>query len=127
MESTVAIEAFGALAQATRLDVFRRLVRAGPEGLPAGAVARALEIPANTLSSHLAILQRAGLVASRRKGRLVYYAAAFARVRDLIGFLIDDCCAGNPEMCDAVAEIARQSACCAPSESCVLNPEGEPA
>ena len=114
MESNIAIDAFGALAQATRLEVFRRLVRAGPEGLPAGAVARSLETPANTMSTHLAILERAGLVTSRRKGRLVYYAAAFARVRDLIGFLMDDCCAGNPEVCGAVADIARQAACAAP-------------
>ena len=111
MEANTAIDAFGALAQATRLKVFRRLVRAGPEGLPAGAIARALEIPANTLSSHLAILERAGLIASRREGRLVYYAAAFERVRDLIGFLIDDCCAGNPEMCDAVSGIANRAKC----------------
>ena len=111
MEETIAIDAFGALAQSTRLGVFRRLVRAGPEGLPAGAVARALDVPANTLSSHLAILERAGLVTSRREGRLVYYAAAFARVRDLIGFLIDDCCAGNPDMCVAVAGIATRAKC----------------
>ena len=111
MESNSAIDACGALAQATRLEAFRRLVRAGPEGLPAGAIARSLEIPANTLSSHLAILERAGLVASRREGRLVYYAAAFERVRDLIGFLIDDCCAGNPEMCDAVSGIASRAKC----------------
>ncbi len=111
MESNIAIDAFGALAQATRLEAFRRLVRAGPEGLPAGAIARALEIPANTLSSHLAILERAGLVTSRREGRLVYYAAAFERARDLIGFLIDDCCAGHPEMCDAVAGIAHRVKC----------------
>ena len=111
MEETAAIGAFGALAQGTRLSVFRRLVRAGPEGLPAGAVARALDVPANTLSSHLAILERAGLVTSRREGRLVYYAAQFERVRDLIGFLIDDCCAGNPEMCSAVAGIATRAKC----------------
>jgi ArsR family transcriptional regulator, arsenate/arsenite/antimonite-responsive transcriptional repressor len=112
MESNTAMEAFGALSQATRLEVFRRLVRAGPEGLPAGAVARALETPANTMSTHLAILERAGLVTSRREGRLVYYAAAFDRVRDLIGFLLDDCCAGNPEMCDAVSGIASRAKCC---------------
>lgn len=114
METNVAIDALGALAQGTRLEVFRRLVRAGPEGLPAGGIARALDVPANTLSSHLAILERAGLVASRREGRLVYYAAAFERVRDLIGFLIDDCCAGNPEMCDAVSDIAGRAKCCTP-------------
>lgn len=111
MEATAAIDALGALAQPTRLEAFRRLVRAGPEGLPAGAVARALETPANTLSTHLAILERAGLVTARREGRLVYYAAAFDRVRALIGFLLEDCCAGNAQMCDAVATMARQACC----------------
>jgi DNA-binding transcriptional ArsR family regulator len=112
MESNEAIDALGALAQPTRLDVFRRLVRAGPEGLPAGGVAKALDVPANTMSTHLAILERAGLVASRREGRLIYYAAVFARVQALIAFLLDDCCAGNPEICDPVAEHARNAACC---------------
>jgi ArsR family transcriptional regulator, arsenate/arsenite/antimonite-responsive transcriptional repressor len=113
MESSAAIEAFGALAQGKRLEVFRRLVRAGPEGLPAGGVARALDAPANTMSTHLAILERAGLVTSRREGRFVYYAAAFDRVRDLVGFLLADCCAGDATVCGDVAEIARR-ACCAP-------------
>lgn len=112
MESNSAIDAFSALAQPTRLETFRRLVRAGPEGLPAGAVARALETPANTMSSHLAILERAGLVTSRREGRLVYYAAAFDRVRTLIEFLLADCCGGRVEVCEPVAEMARR-ACCA--------------
>lgn len=111
METNTAIEAFSALAQATRLETFRRLVRAGPEGLPAGAVARALETPPNTMSTHLAILERAGLVTSRREGRLVYYAASFDRVRGLVGFLLEDCCAGNPEVCGAVADMARQTCC----------------
>jgi len=114
MESNEAIDAFSALAQPTRLDVYRRLVRAGPEGLPAGGVAKALDVPANTMSTHLAILERAGLVASRREGRLVYYTAAFDRVRALIGFILEDCCAGNPHVCSPVAELARQ-ACCPPA------------
>lgn len=111
MESNAAIGALGALAQATRLDVFRRLVRAGADGLPAGAVARALGVPANTMSTHLAILERAGLVRSRRDGRLVYYAAALDRVRGLIGFILEDCCAGDPHVCTPVAELARQACC----------------
>ncbi|MDX2235477.1 MAG: metalloregulator ArsR/SmtB family transcription factor [Hyphomonadaceae bacterium] len=111
METNDAIEAFSALAQPTRLEAFRRLVRAGPDGLPAGGVARALETPANTMSTHLAILERSGLVTSRREGRLVYYAASFDRVRDVIGFLIDDCCAGNPAMCEAVTGLAARTRC----------------
>jgi ArsR family transcriptional regulator, arsenate/arsenite/antimonite-responsive transcriptional repressor len=114
METKDAIDAFSALAQQTRLEVFRRLVRAGPEGLPAGAVARALETPANTMSTHLAILERAGLISARREGRLVFYAASFSRVHDLIGFLLADCCAGNPQVCRAVADIARDVECCDP-------------
>lgn len=117
MESNAAIEAFGALAQSTRMEVFRRLVRAGPEGLPAGGVAKALEVPANTMSTHLAILERAGLVTSRRDGRLVYYAAAFDRVRDLVGFLLEDCCAGNADMCGEVEAIAKKAACCVAEKS----------
>ncbi|MDZ4778508.1 MAG: metalloregulator ArsR/SmtB family transcription factor [Alphaproteobacteria bacterium] len=113
MESNEAIEAFSALAQPTRLDVYRRLMRAGPEGLPAGAVAKALDVPANTMSTHLAILERAGLVASRREGRLIYYAAAFDRVHALISFILEDCCAGNPHVCTPVAEMARR-VCCEP-------------
>ena len=112
MESTAAIDACAALAQPTRLEAFRRLVRAGPEGLPAGGVAQALGVPANTMSTHLAILERAGLVASRREGRLVYYSAALDQVRALIGFLLEDCCAGNPDVCDAVAIFARDAAAC---------------
>jgi DNA-binding transcriptional ArsR family regulator len=112
MEENVAIEALGALAQGTRLGVFRRLVRAGPEGLPAGVVARALDVPANTMSTHLAILERAGLVTSRREGRLIYYAASLDRVRDLVGFLLEDCCAGNADVCGDVAAIAQKAACC---------------
>lgn len=113
METTVALDAFAALSQPTRLEAFRRLVRAGPEGLPAGGVAQALGVPANTMSTHLAILERAGLVASRREGRLVYYVAALGQVRDLVEFLLTDCCAGNAEMCADVAAIAaRTRACC---------------
>ena len=103
MESLSAIETFAALAHPGRLEVFRLLVRAGPEGVAAGEIARQLETPANTMSAQLAILTRAGLTAARRDGRSIVYAADFDRVRDLVLFLMEDCCQGRPEVCAPVA------------------------
>ena len=94
METTNAIEALGALAHDTRLTAFRVLVRAGPGGVPAGEIARALGVPAATMSFHLAHLARAGLVTATRDGRSVIYAADFAGMRGLIDYLSEDCCAG---------------------------------
>lgn len=99
MEVTDSIRALGALAQESRLEAFRLLVRSGPAGLPAGEIARALAVPHNTMSAHLSVLANAGLVAARRRGRSIIYAVAFARVRDLLAFLIEDCCRGKPEVC----------------------------
>lgn len=99
MESERAIDALSALAQPTRLDVFRRLVRAGPEGMVAGAIAEATCTRANTLSAHLTILTRAGLVAGEREGRQIRYRADFAAARELIAYLLEDCCDGRPEIC----------------------------
>ena len=81
------------------MDAFRRLVRCGADGLAAGEIARALGVPHNTMSAHLAILANAGLVTSRREGRSILYAVDFARVRDLLAFLMEDCCRGKPEDC----------------------------
>lgn len=83
---------FDALSQETRLSAFRLLVRAGPDGLPAGALSEALGTPHNTMSFHLNHLLNAGLVTSRREGRSVIYAARFDVMRDLIGFMVKDCC-----------------------------------
>lgn len=94
-----AVEALSALAHASRLAVLRLLVRAGPEGMPAGEIAREIGALPSTLSSHLAILGQAGMVQSRREGRSIIYSADFARIRDLLGFLMEDCCAGRPEIC----------------------------
>lgn len=107
METSRAVEALGALAQATRLEVFRALVRAGPAGLPAGRIARRLELPAPTLSFHLAQLARAGLVTRRREGRRIVYAADFEGMAGLVGFLTEDCCGGAPEVCAPAAAKAR--------------------
>jgi DNA-binding transcriptional ArsR family regulator len=94
MKPESALRMLGALAQAHRLDVFRLLVRRGPHGFAAGAIAARLGIPAPTLSFHLKALADAGLVESRREGRFVHYSAAFARMNELIAFLTENCCGG---------------------------------
>src|SRR3546814_626082 len=104
MEMKQAIDALAALAQESRLAVFRLLVREGLDGLSAGAIADVLAIPAPTLSFHLNQLSAAGLVVSRRDGRSIIYAANHPRMRDLLGFLVDDCCQGRPELCAPVLE-----------------------
>ncbi|ALJ12394.1 ArsR/SmtB family transcription factor [Sphingopyxis macrogoltabida] len=107
MESESAISALGALAQGTRLGVFRLLVRHEPDGLAAGEVARQLEVPQNTMSAHLAILARAGLVRSERHSRSIIYRADLDALRGLMLFLVHDCCAGSAELCaPLVAELA---------------------
>lgn len=99
MEASDARESFAALSQETRLAALRLLVREEPEGLPAGEIARQLGVPSNTLSSHLAILARTGLVTSTRQGRTITYRASLAHIRAMIDFLVMDCCAGHPEVC----------------------------
>lgn len=99
METPPAVAALSALAHEGRLAVFRLLVRAGAEGMAAGDIARRLDVRPNTLSTNLAILSQAGLVASRREGRSIIYTAGYAAMRDLLAFLMEDCCAGAPEIC----------------------------
>ncbi|NBD95138.1 MAG: metalloregulator ArsR/SmtB family transcription factor [Gammaproteobacteria bacterium] len=99
MESKRAIAAFAALAQEHRLAVFRLLVEAGTNGLTAGEIAEAVGVPPSTLSSHLAQLERAGLLRSWRRQRFVHYAADLNGARGLIAFLTEDCCRGHPEIC----------------------------
>lgn len=94
-----AIDAFAALAQDTRLAVFRLLVAQGPGGLPARAIADNLAVAPSTLSFHLAQLERAGLILSRRVHRQIFYAIHIEGVRRLIDFLTEDCCQGNPALC----------------------------
>jgi len=98
MKIETAIEALGALAHQTRLKVFRLLVRKGPQGLPAGEIAARLGVHAATMSHHLGLLERAGLLRSWRVARQVFYAADFKGMRGLIGYLAEDCCAGLPEL-----------------------------
>lgn len=99
MDNVGIILALGALGQTTRLDVFRLLVRNEPEGIAAGEIARVLEIPHNTLSTHLGILTRSGLAQSRRQSRSIIYRADLERFREMTLFLVSDCCGGNPEQC----------------------------
>jgi len=113
MESPSAVAALSALAHPGRLEVFRLLVRAGPAGLAAGDIARATGSLANTLSANLNVLAGAGLVASRREGRSIIYAAGYDRMRELLAFLVEDCCGGKPEICAPLAAIAERAACCA--------------
>ena len=94
-----AVDALGALAHDTRLSVFRMLVKAGGDGMIAGAIAANCKVPPSTMSHHLATLERAGLVQSERESRLIHYRADFAGMRRLLTFLMQDCCQGAPEMC----------------------------
>jgi ArsR family transcriptional regulator, arsenate/arsenite/antimonite-responsive transcriptional repressor len=95
METNQAVEAMGALAQASRLQVYRLLVQRGPEGIAAGELAERLNVPANTLSFHLKALSHAGLVQTRQDGRFVYYSANYAQMNALLGFLTANCCGGR--------------------------------
>lgn len=106
MEPTTAVTTLSALAHPGRLQVFRLLVQAGAEGLAAGEIARATGSLANTLSNNLNILAAAGLVESRREGRSIVYTAGYERMRELLTFLMEDCCAAKPEICAPLAAIA---------------------
>lgn len=94
-----AVDALGALAHETRLAVFRMLVTAGPDGMIAGTIAERCGVPPSTMSHHLATLERAGLVQSKRESRLIHYRADYGSMRRLLTFLVQDCCKGMPEMC----------------------------
>lgn len=104
MDTNQALDAFEALSHETRLSVFRTLVKSGPNGRAAGEIASELGVLQNTLSTHLQKLQRASIVTSERNGRQVIYRANFGRVRDLILFLMEDCCGGSAELCDSIAQ-----------------------
>jgi len=95
---------FAALSQGTRLDVFRLLVANEPNGLPAGEIARRLTVPHNTLSSHLGVLTRAGLATAERRSRSIIYRANLERAREVVVFLLQDCCGGRPEICGPVVD-----------------------
>jgi ArsR family transcriptional regulator, arsenate/arsenite/antimonite-responsive transcriptional repressor len=113
MEINSAVTSLGALAQETRLSIFRLLVEAGPEGVSAGRIGDTLEVPAATLSFHLKELARAGLVSTRQERQFIYYAVDFERMADLMTFLTQNCCRGMPEKCLTVVETAL-GRCCPP-------------
>lgn len=100
MESEAAILALAALAHPTRLATFRLLVRLEPDGAPAGEIARSLAVPANTMSAHLGVLSRAGLLSSERRSRSIVYRADLERLRGLLLFLLKDCCHSRSELCE---------------------------
>jgi DNA-binding transcriptional ArsR family regulator len=114
MEIKFAVAALAALAQETRLSVFRLLVEAGPDGMAAGDIGQRLAVPPATLSFHLKELAHAGLATPRQQGRFVYYAANFENMAALMTFLTRNCCKGMPEECLTVMETAL-GRCCAPS------------
>jgi ArsR family transcriptional regulator, arsenate/arsenite/antimonite-responsive transcriptional repressor len=99
MDTTAGIAALAALAQPTRLDAFRLLVGREPVGIAAGELARALAVPQNTMSAHLAVLARCGLVRGERRSRSIVYRADLATIRAVVTFLLKDCCEGHPEVC----------------------------
>jgi len=113
METEETVMALAALAQPTRLEVFRLLVRHEPEGLAAGEIAKSLTVPQNTMSSHLAVLSRARLVSAKRVSRSIIYRAELSHLRAVMLFMLRDCCDGRPEICAPL--IADLAPCCTPS------------
>ena len=106
METKEAVIGLAALAQETRLSLFRLLVKAGPEGLPAGRIGKELEVPGATLSFHLKELSHAKLIKSRQESRFIYYSVDFEYMAELMTFLTEHCCKGMPKSCLSVVETA---------------------
>ena len=113
MEIKAAVTALAALAQETRLSIYRLLVEAGPEGVSAGRIGERLEVPAATLSFHLKELARAALISSRQERQFIYYAVDFERMAELMTYLTQNCCQGMPQACLTVVETAL-GRCCPP-------------
>lgn len=118
MKKSAVIGALGALAQETRLDIFRLLVQKGPEGLPAGDIGARLGQPSPTMSFHLNQLRFAGLVTSRRESRSIIYSANFKAMSDLLGYLTESCCGGRSELCTPISASECTSEC-APQQTTV--------
>jgi ArsR family transcriptional regulator len=116
METKPAVSTLSALAHEGRLSTFRLLIQAGAEGLAAGEIARRLDVLPNTLSASLTILSHAGLITSRRDGRSIIYSANYDAMRELLAFLMEDCCGGSPEICAPLIAIASQ--CCEAEGRC---------
>ncbi len=120
MELEAAVTCLSALAHEGRLRIFRMLVQEGVMGLAAGEVARRLDVLPNSLSANLNILSHAGLVRSRRQGRSIIYTAEYDRMRRLLGFLVEDCCGGSPEICSPLVEVLLTASC---DGACVSEPK----
>ncbi len=114
MESLAALPILSALAQESRLAIFRLLVKAGPDGKAAGDIARKLKTAASTMSAQLLVLANAGLVHARRDGRSIIYAVDFGKMSALLLFLTEDCCGGRAEICAPLASVANK--CCPPAK-----------
>jgi len=114
MENKDAVSALAALAQETRLSIYRFLVQAGPEGVPAGRIGEELEVAPATLSFHLKELSHAGLISSRQESRFIYYSANFERMAAIMTFLTQNCCQGMPQECLTINE-TQLASCCAPN------------
>jgi ArsR family transcriptional regulator len=111
METKIAIAGLSALAQETRLEVFRVLMRALPAGISAGDLAAELDVPPSTMSAHLSILANAGLITSERDGRTIGYTANLDGISDLLQFLVKDCCRGRPDACAKLIQAALPKCC----------------
>lgn len=118
MEMKIAVAALSALAHEGRLAVFRMLVEAGTDGMPAGQIARQLGTPANSLSANLSVLTHANLVESTRIGRSIIYTARYDRMAELLGFLMEDCCQGSPAICAPLAAIIDRASYCTTKPAC---------
>ncbi len=117
MELKIASTTLSALGHEARLAIFRLLVQAGPQGVAAGEIARRLEMIPNTLSANLNVLSHAGLIGSRREGRSIIYAADYPAVSGLLGFLMEDCCNGAPEICAPLEGLIIRAACREPQSA----------
>jgi DNA-binding transcriptional ArsR family regulator len=113
IDQKTAIEALTALAQQTRMEAFKRLVEVFPDEITSGEIARGCKVPHNTMSTHLAILERAGLVVPRRDGRMAFYSAGVDGLRALVSYLMRDCCHGRAEVC---APLVAELTCCLPTK-----------
>jgi ArsR family transcriptional regulator len=120
MEFVAAVTCLSALAHEGRLRIFRMLVQEGVMGLAAGEIAHRLDVLPNSLSANLNVLSHAGLIRSRRQGRSIIYTAEYDRMRDLLGFLVEDCCGGSPEICSPLANVLRTAAC---DGACLPDPQ----
>lgn len=116
METKSAVVALAALAQDTRLSIYRMLVEAGPQGVAAGSISENLAVPPATLSFHLKELAHAGLASPRQEGRFIYYSADFEHMAALMSFLTQNCCQGMPQECLSVMETALGGCCASKSK-----------